>query len=85
MGIVGDMQHAEVLHIRAVTDADVVDITPNDGMEPDATGFAHDDIPDDDAGFFDEARCWNSRFDALESSNHGRTIGESAYPPQVAN
>ena len=40
MGIVGDMEYTEVLHVSPVTDPDIVHVPTNDGMEPDAAVLA---------------------------------------------
>ena len=71
MGIVRDMQHAEILHIRPVPDADVMHIAPDHGIEPDAAILTQHDIADDDSRVLDEAGIRDSGFDAFECSDHG--------------
>jgi hypothetical protein len=70
MGIVGDMEHTEILHVRPVTDPNRVHVSANDGMEPDATMLAQHDIADDDTGLFDKTGCGNGGFDALKCADH---------------
>jgi hypothetical protein len=70
MGIVGDMEHTEVLHISPVTDPDIVYVSPNDSMEPDAAVLAKHDIADDHAGLFDITGRGNSGFDTLKCADH---------------
>jgi hypothetical protein len=70
MGIVGDMEHTEVLHVGPVTDPDVVHVPANDGMEPDAAMLAEHDIADDDAGLFDKTGGRNGGFDTLKCADH---------------
>jgi hypothetical protein len=53
MGIVGAMEHTEILHISPVTDPDIVHVPANDSVKPDAAVLAHHDIADDDTGLFD--------------------------------
>ena len=79
MGIVSDMEHAEVLHVRPVADSDAVHVPANDSMEPDATVFAQHDITNDDAGFFDKAGCRDGWLDTLKCADHAshcRGIGQ---------
>jgi hypothetical protein len=44
-------------------------------MKPGAAVFAHDDIADDDGGFFHKAGLRNGRFDTLERPDHGLNLG----------
>lgn len=78
MGIVGDMQHTEVLHIGPVADPDIMHVPANDGMKPDATLLAQHNIADDDAGLLDKTGSGNRGFDALKGANHLPTVGESS-------
>jgi hypothetical protein len=75
MRVVCDMQHAEVLHVRAVPDANVVHIAANDGMKPGAALFAHHDVADDHGGLFDKAGLRDSRGDALKRADHTLNLG----------
>jgi len=68
--VMGDVQHAEVLHIRPVADADMVDISANHGVKPGAGIFAHDDVADHHRRLLDEAGFGNGRCDALEGADH---------------
>lgn len=80
MGVMGDMEYTEVLHIRPVTNPNGVHIPANDGMEPDAAVLAQHDIADDDAGFLDKAGRRNGGFDSLKCADHAghcRGIGPS--------
>ena len=70
MGVVGDMEYAEVLHIRSVADPDRVHVPANDGMEPHAAVLAQHHIADDNAGLFDKAGDGNGRFEALKCADH---------------
>jgi len=70
MGIVGDMEYTEVLHVRPLADPDTVHIPANDGMEPDTAVFAQHDIADDDAGFLDKAGRGNGGCDSLKCTDH---------------
>ena len=70
MGVVGDMEHAESLHIRPVADPDKMHISANDGMEPDAAVLAQHHIADDDAGLFDKAGCGNGWFNTVKCADH---------------
>ncbi len=80
--IMGHMQHAEVLDVGAISDSNVVHVPSNDSMEPDAAVLSHDDVADDDAGFLDEAGRGDRGREALECSNHRRTIGQLDPEPQ---
>ena len=75
MRVVRDMQHAEVLHVRAVPDANVIHIAANDGMKPGAALFAHDDVADDHGRFFNKAGLRNGWGDALKGSDHAPNLG----------
>ena len=75
MRVVCDMQHAEVLHVRAVPDANVVHIAANDGMKPGAALFAHDDVADDHGGLFNKAGLRDGRGDALKCPDHALNLG----------
>jgi hypothetical protein len=77
MRIVRDMEHAQILYVRSMTDTDVMHVAANHGMKPDAALFAHHDVADDHRGVFDEAGFGNGRSDALKGPDHVRTIGES--------
>lgn len=55
MGIMSDMKHAEVLHIRPIADPNVIHIASDHSMEPHAAIFTHDDIADYDSGLLDKA------------------------------
>jgi hypothetical protein len=55
MGIVRHMKHAEVLDIRPFSNPDVVDIAPDDGVEPHTAILPHDHIADHDSSLFDKA------------------------------
>ena len=70
MRVVRHMEHAEILHVRSVTDSDMVHVPANDGMEPDAAVLAQHHIADDNAGLFDKAGCGNGRLDTLECADH---------------
>jgi len=70
MGIVSDMEHTEVLHIRPVADPDKVHVPANDGMKPDAAVLAQHDIADDHAGLFDKTGRGNGGFDSLKCADH---------------
>lgn len=80
--IVRHMQHAQILDVGAISDSDVVDVPSNDGMEPNTAVLPHDDVADDDAGFLDEAGSRDRGRDALECSDHRRTIGHLDQKPQ---
>lgn len=75
MRVVVNMQHAEVLHVGSVSNADVIHIAADDGMEPGAAVFAHHDVADDDRGVFDKAGLRDGGPDALESPNHPPNLG----------
>ena len=70
MGIVGNMEHAEILHVCPVTNPDTVYIPSNDGMEPDTTVLTQHHIADDDACFVDKTGGGNGRFDSLKRADH---------------
>ena len=84
VGAVGNVQHAEVLHVGPVANPDIMHIPANHGMEPDAALFAQYDIPDDNPGLFDKTGGWDSGFDALKSTDHRPTVGESSPDLQEA-
>ncbi|MCC2640582.1 MAG: hypothetical protein K0S45_995 [Nitrospira sp.] len=75
MGIVRDMQHAEILNVGPVADTDQVDVAADHGVKPGAGVLAHDDIPDDDGRVLDEAGNGNARSDALKHSDHRSNLG----------
>jgi hypothetical protein len=64
------MQHAEILYIGPVAEADVMDIPPNHGVKPHAALLAHDDVTDHDPSVLDKAGPWNGGCDALKRPNH---------------
>src|SRR6185503_16174758 len=70
MGIVGDMEYTEVLHVRPLSDPDKVHVPANDGMEPNTAVFTQHDIADDHAGLLDKTRRGNCGFDSLKCADH---------------
>jgi hypothetical protein len=75
VGIVSHMEHAQVLDIRPFSEPDVIHIASDHGVEPHAAMVSHYDIADHDGSFFDKARLWDGRLDALKGSNHAGTVG----------
>jgi len=76
MGIVCDVQHAEVLNVCPIADPDIVHIATDHGMEPDTALVTHDHVTDDDTRFLDKAGGGNRRLDALIGAYHTNTLGE---------
>jgi len=52
--LIGAMENSAILDVRAVADADIMHIAPNDDMVPDAAGLADYHIADDDSGLGEE-------------------------------
>jgi hypothetical protein len=81
MGVVGDMEHAEILHVGSISNPNMVHVPANDGMEPHAAVLAQYHIADDNAGLFDKAGDGNGWFDALKCADHAahcRGIGRQS-------
>jgi hypothetical protein len=76
MYIVSHMEHAKVLNIRPFSDPDVIHIAPNYSIEPHTAILTHNHIADHNGSFFDKARLWHGRLDALKGANHAGTLGE---------
>jgi len=70
MGIVSDMEHAEILHVCPVTNPDKVHVSSNDGMEPDTTVLTQHHIADDDACFVDKTGVGDDGFYSLKCADH---------------
>jgi hypothetical protein len=75
MSVVRDVEHAEILHVGPVADADEMHVTTDDGIEPDATLLAHDHVADDHGGILDVGGRWNGRLNALKSADHAASGG----------
>ena len=75
MSIVRDVQHAEILHIRPVADADMIHVAANDRVKPGAAVFAHDHISDNNGRLLDKTGVGNSRLDALKRPDHDLNLG----------
>jgi hypothetical protein len=72
MSIMGDVQQAKVLNIGPVANADMVDISADDSMKPDA-GFGSDDhVSDDNRSIFDKRAGSDSWSDASIRFQHAR-------------
>jgi len=70
MRIVSHVQHAQILDVGPLTDADVMNIPSNHRVKPDAALFAHHHITDDNSGVIDEAGFGDGRGNALKGPNH---------------
>ena len=57
-------------------------VPPNYSIEPDTAILTHDHIADHNGSFFDKARLWHGRLDALKGANHAGTLGEMSGLPQ---
>src|SRR2546423_2186212 len=72
-GIVRDVQHAEVLDIRAAADANVVHVAANHCVKPDTGLLADHHIPDHDDRSLDKGGCGNGQLAALKRADHRPT------------
>ena len=66
----GHMQDTAVLNIRALADADIVDIAAHHGVEPHTAFFADGHIADHLGAFDDERRSVDDRLAFLVGMNH---------------
>ncbi len=67
---VGDVDDRPVLHVRAVADADIENVAPDDGVEPDGRLRADVNVADYLRALFDEGRRVDLRARPTEWSNH---------------
>lgn len=72
VGVMGDMEHGQVLDVGAAPDPDVVDVPADHRVAPDAGVGADHNIADDDGGFIQEHGRIDLRKRALKGANHGR-------------
>ena len=81
--VLGDMDDAAVLEIRAIADTDGVDVPPYDRVEPEAGLLAQHDIPDDDGRFRHEGRGGNDGADAvMGTDDHVEAAVVDGRPPE---
>ncbi len=74
MGVVHDVDDRAVLHVRALADADVVDVAPNDGVHPDAAFGADPTSPITCALSSTNAVGCTTGIPAAIRTKHGRRI-----------
>ena len=65
------MEHAVVLNVGIVADADLVDVAAEDRVHPDAGVFAENDVADELGGVVDVAGVGELGSDAFVGADHG--------------
>src|SRR4051812_10633214 len=74
------MQHAVVLHVRAIADADVEHVAADDRAKPDGCLFAYVNVADDLRAIGDESCLVDLRMNSAERTDHA----EVSEPAAVA-
>lgn len=83
--IAGDVQDATVLNIRAFPNADIINVSPDDGIEPNAGMVANFDVPDNSSAFLKKDTFANFRIFAQIAADHlNRSRGENRESPNSA-
>src|ERR1700674_4194557 len=79
------VEHAVVLNVGVVADADLVNVAAEDGVHPDARVFAENDVADELGGVVDVAGVGELGSDAFVGADHGYLMLEALCRTTVSD